>query len=375
METAHPTTALDVDLDDVRSALQLAGRTGNVLTAVIETEPQHAQAADRSAAGWASQRDQAEADGVPAQVLDAIDPLVPDAHLDGPRLYVVAAEDGVRWREPLSDGVASVEWSPLPSLMPLIEDRQRRVPMLLARCDRRGADLSLRLPLGSRDLGEVEQADGPEHKVPGGGWSHRRYQQRVENTMEGTADDIAAAVAAGADQLGPGTVVVLTGDHRTVDHVADRLGDRYVVRTVPGGRGEDGSEHAIEDAIDALREQVVGERDDAAVSELREWVQRSRAVEGAEGVLEALAEGRAQRLVVAPSDDSGRSAQLDPSTGLPVLDDGAAMDAPPVAASVRDVAVHAALATSASIRVVTTEQAPDGGVGALLRWDEPERGG
>lgn len=371
MESAHPTTDLDAPLDDLA---EVFSTPGPVLTAVLDTDAEVERAADLSAAHWSAQRQEAEALGAPDQALAAIDPLVAEAHLRGPRLFALADETGLRLSEPISTGDPTISWAPLPSMVPLIHDRQGRVPVLLARCDRRGADLCIIEPLASHELGSVEQVDGHERKVHAGGWSNPRFQRRAENTLEGTAEEIAEAVVAAAAQLGDRGVVVLVGDDRTVDSVAERLPGSLDVRHAPGGRDGDGSDDDVLHEVERIRDTVAAERTVAAMRAVREGVPQGHAVEGVDAVMLALAESRVQRLLVAERGNGSPTARLDPATGLPLVDDGAAHDGEPVAARAADVAVRAALATGASIRVTPSAGGPADGLGALLRWDEPRQG-
>src|SRR5207253_1579450 len=107
------------------SLTELVSREGPFLTVYLTTEAGIDNAAQRSAQRWKSLRTSLENDGVPGSVLNAVDPLVADAHLHGECLGVVLAGDHLHVEhlpDPPKQDVGI--WRELPALAPLLEWRQ-----------------------------------------------------------------------------------------------------------------------------------------------------------------------------------------------------------------------------------------------------------
>src|SRR5436190_3463416 len=118
---------------------------GPFFSAYVNTEPAVEKAAHRDELHWKSLRDAARADGADERMLAQVDPLVPDAHLHGRALAVIATASRVLRVEHLDWPVRqeAARCASLPSIAPLVEAEQSRVRHLLVTIDRRGADLSL----------------------------------------------------------------------------------------------------------------------------------------------------------------------------------------------------------------------------------------
>lgn len=322
---------------------EVLDRPGPFLTVVAETDPAIDNAAQRSLLRWRAQRDTAAEAGVPASTLDAVEALVPDAHLQGPALFAVADAGGLLLAEPLAAPgvVATARWAPLPSFVPLLADRQARLPHVVVRCDRESADV---LAVDADRRSETEAVKGdpyPFRHARSTGWQELRGWHLAERTVATTAEEVASAAAAAAVRVGA-RLVVVTGDDRTVDRVVERLGQRGLdARAVAGGRGHDGSVEQVDDEAAAVVRTVVAEHEVAALDRFREQRAHDLAVEGVEATLGALSAGRVDVLLV--HDDGGDDRTVDET-------------------------VRAALATSASVLVVPAHGGPRGGIGALLRW-------
>jgi peptide subunit release factor 1 (eRF1) len=314
-------------------------------------------------------------EGAPDEVLASIDPVVPDAHLAGESLTVVATAHGVLLTEHHPDPPARdlVRWAPLPSLVPLLARRQASPAVVAVVADRQGADLVAFRP-GSRGFHrEVAGDDAPLRKVKAGGWSQRRYQQRAQNTWEQNADEVAREVATLAEQVNA-RLVVAAGDVRAVQLLREALPSRWVdgLEVVDGSRAEDGS---LEDLTEDLRPLVAKavDEDGAALLERfrEERGQHDRAVEGTDGTFTALAKAQVEVLLVVDDPDDDRLAWFGPeATQLARRQDdieALGVESPQQARLV-DVAVRAALGTGAGVKVLPADQAPADGLAALLRW-------
>jgi release factor family 2 len=347
--------------------------TGPFASVYVTTIADVENAAQRSMQRWKTLRSELEHAGAAADVLDAVEQRVPDAHHQGASLGVVAGPGTLHVEHHGPPPPADVgRWGPLPAVLPLIRWRQSSPPVVVVLTDRTGADLTAirrdRPPV-SREAGG---AAFPVTKVHAGGWSSRRYDQRVENTWEQNAEDVAAEVTRLASQV-RARLVVAAGDERALALLTRELdapvADRF--RILEGGRaaGADGVDdtalaEAVAEVVDADTETVV------AVFE-EERGQADRAVEGATATVEALARAAVDVLLVADDVDLERTAWFGPVPaalatsagdlrGLGVDD--------PVEAPLVDVLLRAAMGTSAGVRVVPADRAPKDGIGAVLRW-------
>jgi hypothetical protein len=261
----------------------------------------------------------------------------------------------------------------VPSLAAVIEHRQASIPFVIVVADRRGSDLYWSGADGSGRT-SVEGDDTFITKVQAGGWSHRTFQQRAENSWEHTADEIAAALQRVVDHVHP-RVVMAAGDVRMMQILRDRLPSSLVhlVRDLPGGRSEDGSDEAREAAVRRWIKTAIAE-DTVAVLRLfdQERGQQDRAADGAEPTLAALREARVDTLLVHDGADAAVPAFFVPDEPSLVATD------PQVLAGLGrrdvrqgravDVAIRAAVLTGAGIRVVPGTPRIADGLGAVLRW-------
>jgi peptide subunit release factor 1 (eRF1) len=166
----------------------------------------------------------------------------------------------------------------------------------------------------------------------------------------------------------------VAGDVRAVQLLRDALPGEVagMLHVVDGARsGVNPLDDIAEDVAAAVG--TVVERDTAAVlGKLAEELgQDDRGVEGPARTLEALAAAQVDVLVVRHDPALDRQAWFGPEpTQIGLTEDTAralGVDQP-VAGPLVDVAVRAALATSATVRIVPGGTAPRDGLGAILRW-------
>lgn len=332
---------------------ELLDRPGPFLTVVLDTAPAIDNAAQRSEQRWHSLRDAAEQAGVPGSALDGVDPFVADAHLDGPALFAVVDGEGGEplLAEPLADlprSGAQLHWAPLPSFVPLLADRQSRLPHVVVRCDGDGADILAVDGDRRTEDSRVKTDRGGFRKARSVGWREMHGWHRARRHRDATAESVAAAAAEAAGGIGA-PLVVVTGDGRVVDEVVARLGERGLdARAVEGGRGGDGSDAHVEDEVATLVRTVVADQVVDALGRFKEQAPQGLAVEGAEETTAALAAGRVDVLLVHDQRN------VEPVTvGV---------------ADVVDEAIRDAVRTSAAVLCVPEHAGPRGEVGALLRW-------
>jgi hypothetical protein len=349
---------------------------GPYLSMYLVTESGIDNAAHRSEQHWKSVRAELVAADVPETVLAAVEPVVPEAHLRGECLGVVANGDGVLLVEhgPVPPPLDRWAWAPLPRLLPVLGWRQAFPTHLVVVADRTGADIFV----STRDAAIHEEVTGggyPLSKNNPGGWSQPRYQRRAENTWEHNADEVVADVVALADRFQP-RLVVVAGDVRALELIRKAL-PRHLAESleeVGGSRAEDGSDVELWEGVRGRLAGAAAADTVHLLGKLREELgQGDRAVDGPEATLAALA--RAQVEVLLAHDDPGdeRTAWFGPEptqVGASADDVRALGVEDPTEARLVDVAVRAALGTGAGIRVVPAADEPTGGVGAILRWSD-----
>lgn len=349
---------------------------GPILSLYLPLQPDVENAARKSEAEWKAARQRAEAAGAPEPILEAIDPLVPDAHRHGRCLAVVANATGVLHAEhgPTAPPATRLAWAPVASLAPIIEWRQSQPPHLLVLADRTGADLVAFIgheSLERREAGDVD--DHPIRKVHPGGWSQRRFQQRAEHTWENNAEAVVEELARMAKQFDV-RLIVAAGDVRAIEllqgDLPEDLRDRFT--TVAGGRADGTDQEAIEEEARRQVEVLVDQETAMVLEKLREEVgQKDLAVEGNDSTLEALTKAQVATLLVSDDPEDDRSAHCT-SEPIPVAATEHRLEElgvePRTEARLVDVAIRAALGTGASVRIVPAESGVADNVAALLRW-------
>jgi hypothetical protein len=328
---------------------------------------------------WKNARGDLQEQGVPESLLAAVDPLVPDSHLAGATLVVIASTDGVRWSGnlpelPVPEVVA--RWSALPTLVPLLAYQQSQLPHVAVLASRATAELAARTPADDgSDLVRVERERTPDltRSAPGG-WSQPRYQHHAEVIWERNAAEVADVLTDLVDRVRPRFVAV-AGDVRAVQFLRDKSPKRVrELMEVVGGELAS-IDHVLE-AAGQLVEATV-ERDTRELLDRfeEERGQGDLAAEGAKEVVAALASGQVATLLLIhqPADErtawfgeGGQHLALDRDTLLAVG------QRTPTEGRLVDVAVRAALTSGATVRVLS----PDGralgdGLGALLRFATP----
>jgi hypothetical protein len=357
---------------------------GPFASVYMNTEGDVEQAADRVALRWKNLRGSMLAAGVPQATVAAVDPLVEGSHTAGAGLAVIAAVDGPRYSANLAGRPPRdtlFRYGALPDVVPLLAAAQAAVPHVAVLTDRTGADMAARV---AEDVARSERVEGrvtPHlHKPQAGGWSQPRYHHRAEALWESNAGEVAEALTRLVDQVRP-RFVAAAGDVRALQLLREQAPKRVrELLTVVGG------EFASLEAVFAEADKLVAATVEADSRELLERFAAERgqagapgagtgdlAVEGAAATLAALGRGQVETLLLTGLFlDDQRTAWFGPApTDVAAgRDDLAALGvAQPVEGRLVDVAVRAALGTGADVRVIDPlDQAPAGGLGALLRF-------
>jgi release factor family 2 len=373
METSEPLPHGAVEAPDMA---ELVRRPGPFLSLYLNTEGDVENAAQRSRTRWKTVRNDLPDDVVPGAILERIDEIVPEAHLEGDGLAVIADGNGISHVEhgPAVGQTDEASWSPLPRLLPIIRWRQSEPTYVVVLTDRTGANL-LGFRRGSPELhAEVEGDHDVIRKVQGGGWSQRRYQQRAEDSWEHNAEQVAERLTRFVDEIVPAFVAV-AGDVRAVQLLRESLPERVVelVHVIPKEiplKLED--DDPVPKDVWALVQQHVRETTEGLLARFaEERGQHDKAAEGVDATARALAQSQVAVLLIADGPDDDRALWFGPDPALLGPSDRELKELgvdSPEQGPARDVLVRAALGTGAAIRVLDDADRLEDGAGALLRW-------
>ena len=373
METSEQLPHGAVEAPDLA---ELVRRAGPFLSVFLTTEGDVADAAERSMARWKTVRHDLPRKVVPHAILERIAEIVPEAHLEGDGLAVIADAAEIPHVEhgPSLGRNDEATWGPIPRLLPVIRWRQSEPAYVFVLTDRTGADLfGFRRGRHELDM-QVEGEHDVIRKVQAGGWSQSRYQQRAEDSWEQNAEQVAERVTRLVDQIKPEFVAV-AGDVRAVALLRGSLPERVrelvhvIEKEIP--RKLEESDPLPED-VWALAEQHVRERGEALLARFEEERgQHDKAVEGVEATARALAMAQVAVLLIADGSEDDRQLWFGPDPALLAPNDQElkelGVDSPDHGPA-KDVLTRAALVTGAGVRVMEDSNVVNEGVGALLRW-------
>jgi peptide subunit release factor 1 (eRF1) len=379
MESSGPTLFGGLGSADLPAVAALFERPGPFASVYLNTPAAIENAAQHAETAWKNVRRDLAESGVLDPVLDQIGELVPDAHLEGETLAVIANADGVLLRRAFPDPPARELWrvAPLPVVGPLIAAAQELAPHLIVLADRAGADL-VAVVRGEEEANESvadqNSSDPDLRKSKPGGWSQRRYQQRAEDQWDRNAKQVADRVVELFDEIGA-RLVVVAGDVRALEKLRGHLPERVLerVQEVDGSRAVDGGVDALADEAVRAVATAVASDSVALLDKLTEELgQNDRAAEGPARTLEALAGAQVDTLLIADDPDDTRTAWFAADGPANVVGfetatvKGMGVDDPQEARLV-DVCLRAAFGTGAGVRIVPSHAVRDG-VAAILRF-------
>ncbi|MFD1146300.1 Rv2629 family ribosome hibernation factor [Saccharothrix hoggarensis] len=326
---------------------------------------------------WRGVREELARQGADEATLDAMEAavLAPVVGKSGRALIAAHGElllDRVLPRPPATE---TARWSDLPHLLPLATWMEPDVPHVVALVDRAGADLHGYDGSGDRtgDVhGEVRGDEHPLHKVGGGGWSHRRLQNTVEETAKRNAAQVAEEIDRMVTALNA-RLLILGGEVQARAGVKSELSLRCrdVLIEVEGATlAEGGDDAAFDHAVQSLVAQYQFDLDNDVVEEFTAEAGRpdGLAVQGLEPVVEALREAKVAALLVSDPELGDRTVWSGDDPAQVALRENELRGL-----GVEHVGEHRAdeaLATAAAAtgaKVVVTDAGLRDGVGALLR--------
>lgn len=357
------------------SIQDLYAHSGPFVTVHVDVSRNTEDAPQQREARWTSVRHALEHAGVDQGLIARIgERLQEPTDVPGEaRRTIVAADDKIVfddvraghtiWPETTSCG-------PLPDLSGWLHQVDGQIPFVLVTADREGADIDFYRATSKPDAQHQEVHGDTLHitKVPQGDWAQKQFQRRSENVWQKNAREVADAVRTACAEHRP-RVVVLAGDERARADIVESLDglNCEVEQVNAGGRAAGSSTDALWGEVrevlaraEAYDEQQVSER------LMEKTGQGTGAARGLGDVLDALVQGKAERLVldlraahemtVNPADHPGLAlpASAGNESELPA----------------DQVLVAVGAATGAELSVLPAEQTKGAGVAALLRWDD-----
>lgn len=363
---------------DLSFLRDLATDPGPFATAYLDASHDTEDAAHALALRWAGARHELAGQGADDATLAALDTAVAGAHPPVGRAgrVLVAAHGDVLLDRTLPEPPASpiVTWGPVPDLLPMLREQPEPLTTVVVRVDKIGGEIYLAGSAGDpRQVADVQGRDHPIHKVRGGGWSHLRMQERVEevwrrNVAE-VADRVNRLVAASGARL-----LVLAGEAQSRWRLFEQLAPRsarIAVHVEHTGGPETGLDDLAAAVDEAVRDAVAAER-----AMLRDRFEQAAsrtdglAVDGLSGVLAALRAEQVDTLLLDGAAARERSVWIGraPSQVATDAEELRALGAEPTARVPADAGLlRAAAGTGAAFAPLDGEGVTDG-VAALLRY-------
>ncbi|MFC9995043.1 hypothetical protein [Nocardia sp. NPDC127526] len=217
----------------VRTSLrELLSRTGPFASVYFDSSHDTEDAVRQVELGYRSIRQKLAEAGASDQVIGAVGIAVaagPSAPGRSGRALIADSETVV-----VDDALPApppreiVRVSPLPHVLPLLEQRPPRVPHVLVTVDDAGARLLATTCHGDRLARTVDVVVNPVHRVRGGPRTHRPRRDRARNLVRHTVESVSEAVCTLADRVGA-TLILLAGDPAIRSALRVVLDDRYTV--------------------------------------------------------------------------------------------------------------------------------------------------
>ncbi len=310
-------------LSAVRPAAELYG---DVVTAYVDVSRTTETGAQEVEARINNLRRDLEAAGIAAGTVEAVAERLarPTGHGGDASRVVVARGDDLAVDLVVGDAVADRHHvGPVAHLLPLGRALADAVSYVLVRVDHSGADITASDTLGLDVREIVSEGDHDVlHKVPGGGWSHRRFQSRAEDSWDRNADKVAKDLDALVRELDP-DLVLLTGDPHGIarmrESVAGHVTERLEVLE-HGSRAEGASDERLDEEVAAAVQRCRSHRIDEVLDRLGP-ADAPKAI-GVGETLEALRRGQVETLILLEGALDERQAYAGPQPLLLATDPG-----------------------------------------------------
>jgi hypothetical protein len=241
---------------DFATLRELVGRAGPFASVCFDSSHDTADAARQLDLRWRAIRDQLGGADAAGRTLTALDTAIAESPPATGRTgrALIAAGDTVLIDERLPDPPAGqiVRWSPLPYLLPLVEQAWQQVPHVVVVVDRTGADVRAVDEHGrNRAQHPVRGRERPVHKGRGGGWAHWNIQHRVDEVVHHHVGEVAREASRLVDAVGA-RVLVLAGEVQTRTALRDTLAPRaaaIAVETDAGTRAAGAEPEALDTEV------------------------------------------------------------------------------------------------------------------------------
>jgi Bacterial archaeo-eukaryotic release factor family 2 len=364
-------------LDWLRPVLE---RKGPFVTACLDASRDDPAGAHEVELRWQGHAEKLATLGAPQEALRAAGEAAvrPTGRAGKLGRLVVATGDGLALDVvlPVPPVREEAVFAPIPDLLPAVR-ASGGVVFAVVDLDRKGADVEVVGVLG--EPVETEQVEGDHdllHKVPGGGWSQRRYQARVEDSWDHNAHTVARALNALERQHRP-SIIVVRGDDKAAaalgEHISPQVRER-VVRVHGGGRGAGADDSTGRGEVAQVLAAHADRSRAAVVDRFREAEGRQDvAVQGLDAVLDTLRRGQVEELLLRDDPTSPLQLWVGSAPGA-VAQRRSEIEAMgeqhPEKVRAGAALVWAALSTDAGITLVADDAPIAGGVGALLRWSD-----
>lgn len=288
---------------DMSKLQDIATAPGPFASVYLDASHDTEDAAKVAELRWRELRNRLADQGAPDKTLAALDEAVstadPPAGKAGRVLIASGARVLVDQTLPVPPPTDVARFSSLPDLLPLASYLPPPVPHVVVVADSSGADLHSFD--GRVELVEtVRGRQHPLHKTGGGGWAHKRLQQRVEDTVKHNVKQVADEVERLAGEV-HAELVVLGGEvqARSAVRNALHLDDDLVVEVEGTGLAGGTDDEEFDNAVRALIAQRQQQHDAEVVERFRAELGRDGlAVEGLAKVTDALRQANVDTLVV-----------------------------------------------------------------------------
>ncbi|MBW8732076.1 MAG: hypothetical protein JF622_14155 [Terrabacter sp.] len=362
---------------------RLTETTGPFASVTIDLTHTDPATSDRHEARWRDLEGRLRGAGAPDDVVERVAEAALEPSGQGGECgrLVVANTDGVLLaqdlpRRPEPDAA----WGPVPSLLAAVHAVAGYLPHVVVTLDRTGADVEVRRGPDDGARGQVLEVSGDHdelHRVQSGGMAQRRFQARVEDSLEHNAARVAEELDRIVRANRPASVVLM-GDEKAMSFLEEHASAELrsvLARVNTGGRGDGTSEHLIREATESVLARTRAELEAGIVDRFEEQSGRAEAAsEGLESVVDVFQRAQVEELLLIEGREHEQQLWVG-EDGLQLgvsREDAKALGADdPVLVPADAALVWAAVCSRAGVTLLDSGQAnPADGVAALLRWSD-----